>query len=49
MLVYEATKQATDSSRYYRSIVKRVPDGLLNLLLWAAMVCLVVRSFVHER
>jgi len=27
MLVYEATSQVTDSSR-----VKRVPDGLLNLL-----------------
>jgi len=32
MLVYEATSQVTDSSRYYRSRVKRVPDGLLNLL-----------------
>jgi hypothetical protein len=32
MLVYEVTMRVTDSPRYYRSRVKRVPDELLNLL-----------------
>jgi hypothetical protein len=33
MLVYEVTRRVTDSPRYYRSRVKRVPDGLLNLVM----------------
>ena len=32
MLVYEVTRRATVGSHYYRSRVKRVPDGLVNLL-----------------
>jgi hypothetical protein len=35
MLVYETMRQVTASSRYYRSRVKRMPDGLLNLLCTA--------------